>query len=441
MTYRIGFGIDQSVEFPALPSIWRPEFAGAQSECVQDIVSATRAAIEAPLGLPSLAECITQDDTVVLAVRPGTPRSSEIAGTIAESVLSRLAPSHTITILRTQRDALAGRADPRRLLKPEIARRVIVKTHRAEDPQELAYLARFDDGQVLRLNRSLVEADVVIPIGWTQCGGTWNRYSAFGAVFPVFADSSAQQRHWREVVERLRARKTPSQKRGKSSYRPAVAISREADWLMGTQFAFQVVPGPGENVLGVLAGEITAVFKAAEREFRRQWGMEIRQQSELVIAGVDHNPLHNAWENLAQAAWSAARLVAPRGQIILLTDWGPAEGAGTNLGFTPSDAARRGSWTDLLQEFGDRIVPFWILSRVRRRAGVCVWSPRPAGDPAWESWVQWLGVETSSRVEVLHRWVRNAASATLLSHATLAWPFRPGHSGGRPGGEAGSPGG
>lgn len=440
MSYRIGFGIDQSVEFPLLPSIWQPECGGARSECVPDIVAATRAAIEAPLGLPRLVECITEDDRVVLAVRPGTPHSTEITGTIAESLLTRLAPSQAITVLRTQRDALAGRADPRRLLKPEIAQRVVVQTHQAEDSQQLAYLARFDDGQALRLNRALVEADVVIPIGWTQCGGTWNRYSAFGAIFPVFADQAAQQRHWREVVERVRARKTPKRKGRPSPYRPAAAMSRQADWLMGTQFAFQVVPGPAGKILQVLAGEIDRVFKATEQEFRRQWGMEIRQQSELVIAGVDYNPLHNTWENLAQAAWSAARLVAPGGQIVLLTDWGPAETAGISLGFTPSDAAKRGSWTDLIQEFGDRIVPFWILSRVRRRAGVCVWSPRPAGDAVWKSWADWLGLQTSSHVEVLHRWVRSAASVTLLSHATLAWPFRPSHFEKRQGREATSSG-
>jgi hypothetical protein len=311
------------------------------------------------------------------------------------------------------------------LLRPEHARRVIIKTHQARNSDDLAYLARFEDGRVLRLNRALVEADVVIPIGWTQSRGTWNRYSAFGAIFPAFADYTAQQRHWREVVERVRYRKLKRMGKVRSSpLRAASSLSREADWLLGTQFALEAVPGPFGRVLRVTAGDVHRVAKESREEFLRQWGLPVERRSDVVIAGVDHNPAHSPWENLAQAAWTAARLANPRGQIILLADWEMPARSSPEIALSPSEVAARGSWTDVLQELGDAVVPFWLLSRVRRRASLCVWSPLPVSQPLWREWIDWLGIDTSNRVEVLQQWVQSAGSVTLLSHATLVCPQR-----------------
>ncbi len=425
MAYRVHFGAEQYVELPELPSIWQAEPPGATAQQVPDLEAAIRDALEGPLGLPALSECLTGDDTVVLAVRRGTPCSDAIISTVVQAVLDRLTPSQPVTILRTEADAAAQRGDPRHLLSPEHARRVIIKTHQAHKAEDLAYLARLEDGRVLRLNRVLVEADVVIPIGWTQSRGTWNRYSAFGAIFPAFADHSAQQRHWREVVERVRYRKLKRMGKIRASpIRAAGSLSREADWLLGTQFALEAVPGSLGKVLRVMAGDVQRVAKESREEFLRQWGLPVKRQSDVVIAGVDHNPAHSAWENLAQAAWAAARLVNPRGQIILLADWETPGGSSPAVGPSPSEVAARGSWTDVLQELGDPVVPFWLLSRVRRRASLCFWSPRPVSQSLWREWIDWLGIETSNRVEVLERWVRSAGSVTLLSHATLVCPQR-----------------
>ena len=425
MAYRVHFGAERYVELPELPSVWQAEPPGATAQQVSDLEAAIRQALEGPLGLPALSECLTGDDTVVLAIRRGTPCSDQIISTVVQVVLDRLTPSQPVTILRTEADAAAERADPRRLLRPEHARRVIIKTHQARNSEDLAYLARFEDGRVLRLNRSLVEADVVIPIGWTQSRGTWNRYSAFGAIFPAFADHTAQQRHWREVVERVRYRKLKRAGKVRNSlFRAASSLSREADWLLGTLFALEAVPGPLGRVLRVMAGDVHRVAKESREEFLRQWGLPVERRSDVVIAGVDHNPAHSAWENLAQAAWAAARLVNPRGQIILLADWETPGKSSPGVGLSPSEVAARGSWTDVLQELGDAIVPYWLLSRVRRRASLCVWSPQPVSQSLWREWIDWLGIETSSRPAVLEQWVRSSGTVTLLSHATLVCPQR-----------------
>jgi hypothetical protein len=199
-------------------------------------------------------------------------------------------------------------------------------------------------------------------------------------------------------------------------------IGDEANWLLGLQFAIEVIPGPCENILGIVAGMTKSVAEVAGESYRRWWCPTVDHRAELVIAGVDHEPSHTPWENLAQAAWSAARLVRRGGRIILATDWDETAGSLPLNDNSLAETSGIWSWSEFLQRHGDRGVPFWLFARVRHRASLCLWTAEPLGDESLGGWRDRLSLETGSGSAVIERLMHNVSSCTVFSHASLAWP-------------------
>ena len=96
-------------------------------------------------------------------------------------------------------------------------------------------------------------------------------------------------------------------------------------WLLGVNFTIQVIPGPGDEVLDVLAGEVDAVRR---RGLRAVFGRLARHGA--APRGVWSSPRSKAaqgqqtWDNLGQALAAAARLVEEGGAIARLLRIGGA---------------------------------------------------------------------------------------------------------------------
>ncbi len=415
MDIRISYGTYGVLEVKTTSPVNLVDFPGTGAAAIDDVNTAVREALDHPLQLPPLAQCVTPGDRVVLALRRGTPRGAEILAAVARYLIPIVSSGGQLTVLRTESDETAGRGDPRPFLSAEEGQALEVLTHRADRQEELALLARFRNGRPLRLNRALIDADVVIPVGCTPPGKAWSAYGTSGAVFPTFSDRVSQLAHWRDVVQRTRRTKIPVPGHGDRT-------GREANWLLGTQFAIEVVPGPHGSVLNIVAGAVVAARQSARDEYRKWWCPKVDGKAELVIAGVDHNPSHTPWENLAQAAWTAARLVRRGGQIVLMTDWDRDMVPQLINENSLAEVSGIWSWSDFLQTHGDLAVPFWLLARVRRHARVCLWTAQSLADESLSGWRERLSLETTSGEAVINRLIRHVESCTVFSHASLAWP-------------------
>lgn len=418
MDTRVFFGKDQILELEGIANFTLANAPGADVLPIQDVNKAVQEVLANPLELPPLAKCVMRSDRVILALKRGTPRGSEILAAAAKYLLPIVGKEGSLTVLRTQLDEEMGRGDPRPYLPASERELVEVKTHHADLREEFALLARFHNGRPLRLHRALVDADVVIPIGWSQAGGAWGAYGASGTVFPAFSDRPSQLAHWRETVRSAGRRSRPRQTARDRQRR----IGLEANWLLGTQFAIEVIPGPGDTLLQIVAGRSSAVAAVARETFRKWWCPTVDHKADLVIAGVDHDPSHTSWENLAQAAWSAARLVRRGGRIIFLTDW---DNSIVTLPINKSSLAEVSgiwSWSEFLQQHGDRGVPFWLLARVRHHASLCLWTAEPLEDESLGGWRDRLSLETASGPGVIKRLMDGVNSCIVFAHASLAWP-------------------
>jgi len=95
---------------------------------------------------------------------------------------------------------------------------------------------------------------------------------------------------------------------------------REAGWFLGASLAIQVVPGIGETLLHVVAGEVQSVEKRARELFEAAWQFDVAQRARLVVATMPGDRQQQSWANIARLLRAASQLVEDNGTIAICCD-------------------------------------------------------------------------------------------------------------------------
>ena len=138
----------------------------------------------------------------------------------------------------------------------------------------------------LRVNRTIFDADVVLPVGCARLDGR----GAYDSLFPVFADA--------EAVDRYR---TPAGHESAAAHGDMVRETNEAGRLIGAAMCITVVPGAGESVAQVVAGDPNAVTSRSTELCLGQWAFRSPQRASLVIANIGGGVATQTWANVGRA--------------------------------------------------------------------------------------------------------------------------------------------
>ena len=130
----------------------------------------------------------------------------------------------------------------------------------------------------------------------------------YGGLFPTFSG--------RESQDKLFARGVSHNERREVRSRESI---EEVGWLLGVQFTVQIVPGPGGEILEVLAGQPSEVFRRGQAACQRAWAFNVPQSAKLVVAAIEGEAGEQTWDNVARALDAASRVVSPDGAIALCT--------------------------------------------------------------------------------------------------------------------------
>lgn len=271
---------------------------------VFDVREAVKRALAEPLEYPALARCLTPGDRITLAVEDGVPQAREVIGAVIAHLLAAETAPDSITVLAPPRSdpAANGTLDHD---WPELWReRIRVVVHNPADAGQFGYLAANQAGEGIFLNRALIDADVVLPIGCLRRAAAAGYYGIHGALFPAFSNPKA--------VNRFRSPAALcSRGKGKLPWRKEVD---EVAWLLGVSFTLQVVPGGGDGVLRVLAGSVDAVRASGRAAYGDAWKSSVPGRAELVVAAIE-GAGQQTWQNLGRALAAAAPLVEEGGAI------------------------------------------------------------------------------------------------------------------------------
>jgi len=416
---RLGPRIPSLVQFDPMPSVLR---YGADSsvslefpegvpvaECgtppatpLDDLDAAVTRALAEPLEYPPLARCTTPGDRVVLALDEGVPQAGQIAAVVIRVLAASGVQPDGITVLRTARDAHNGFGDPTGWLPEEVHSRITLAAHDPDDRRSIAYLAAFEKGEPILLNRLLTDADVVLPIGCVRHWSTAGYHGVYTPVFPNFSDGGTL----------LRFRSVETVERPGRAKRQLAEEADQVGWLLGVALAIQVVPGPGGRPLAVLAGEVGAIRRRGEKLYKEAWRFSVPRRASLVVAAIEGGSEQQTWDNMGRALASAAELVVDGGAIALCSEIELAPGpAVAELG---SAAGREEAMRDIRRRRPEDAQSAAQLFHALDRAQVYLLSRL---EP---SLVEDLEIAPISEAEELARLARRHDSCILLSNAPHA---------------------
>ncbi len=308
MPQRLRFGRDSVLELHLPHEKLVADCSAPRAAPLDDPAAAVAAALASPLDFPPLRQAAFPGDQVLLALEDGLPQADVIVAGVVSELLAADVRADDVTVLLAK-PADAEGAEPTALLADERRSAVHLAAHDPADATSMAYLAATKAGHAIYLNRQLCDADVVVPIGVARLNPATRSNCVCRDLYPAFSNQETIQLFGQSQGNGLSA--PPNQFREEAD---------EAAWLLGVQFIVRVVPGPGDTILHVLAGQPEAVAKRSRRLCAAAWQFDVPRQADLVVAAIEGGSQQQTWENLLRSLSAAARAVEDDGTIVICTE-------------------------------------------------------------------------------------------------------------------------
>jgi nickel-dependent lactate racemase len=299
---------------------------GSRSDHVPSPSEATVAALSQPIDFPPLAAGIVPGDRVAIAIDESIPCVGEIARGAIRALESADVEHECISVVSC--DGATNKIC-REACTAEEASGVKFVVHDPDDAENLCMVGVSKRRkEPLLVNRTIFDADVVLPIGCARVNGR----GAYESLFPRFSSADAIRRY-----------RTPTNLDSPAEQEARTRETDEAGWLIGVQMVVEVIPGSGESVAHVLAGEPTAVAEKSAELSRERWILESPQQVNLVIATVTGGPESQTWANVGRALATAEPLTTENGAVAICSNLNepPGHSLGRLIGNPDLEAAER----------------------------------------------------------------------------------------------------
>jgi hypothetical protein len=272
---------------------------------IADLADVMDAAFSEPVGFTRLDQAIVPGDTVALAVDPALPAAvSVIAETCHWIVEHGTAPENVRAVMAADNGLMEE-------LERELTRKglkaVQLELHDPDDSQRVSYVAADDEAQPIYINRTLVDADVVVPISSIRSGRAIDYLGSFSS-FPWFSNRETMARllnYFRLIDNETRARNQSQ--------------VQQAAWWLGILIGVQVLPAAEDRVAAIRCG----LLEELESTCQRMLGESISgdwsagSESELVIAVIDAR--YQDWTTVARGLHGAKQYCSQGGAIVLCT--------------------------------------------------------------------------------------------------------------------------
>ena len=228
------------LELPASIEIF--DHSSPQGLEISDPAAAVIQALAAPLDYPPLPAATVPGDRVVVAVDCTVPKAGQVVEGCLRTLMGAKTRPEDIRVL-TNGDANFAES----LLQwapGDVRYAVKVTQHDPDDKQSHAYLAATEEGNPIHVNRLLVDADVVLPVGVLRLDSSLAYYGSAGTIFPTFADRETQKRYERSETDILLGATPPSKAhwfgtdRNGRDYMTQIAYAGQLSLKIGVAVAF-----------------------------------------------------------------------------------------------------------------------------------------------------------------------------------------------------------
>ena len=316
-------GIDLPSEFS------QPQVISAADQELRELV---QTALDHPLDYPPLREAVFPGDQVAVAVHPDVPCGEQVTQAVLDYLLEMGLDIGDITLVVAKR---MNYASPNHPLSLKLMR------HDHEDEESVAYLAANVEGDPIKINRELFDADVIVPITCRDNRQLQND------LYPEFSTHATQLRF-----------KAASQKQAE------VRLTNE---YLGVFTSLNVVGGPGGEIRGATFGEKEKSDQMAERLAEQIWSLVPQAAVPLVIATIEEVSGQQTWAHFCRALVAANDVSDGDGQIVVCSGLETAPDDDYRQAFTlPFEGDEEAIWKKLggMDEILQRVVPILMDRQV-----------------------------------------------------------------------------
>ena len=277
-----------------------------------DSPAAIRASLSSPIDFPPVKQAVVPGDRVVLALDRDVPSSAEIIAELCAMMIAGDILPENLLILQPASLTGVRPSDPRRLLPEAIRNEVVWKVHDPTVKDGVSYLASSAGGERIYLAREVVEADFLIPISRLGYDSLQGRRHVMGMFYPGLSNTEAFTKSLGQGHSEL----------GPDDDRPLRQLITELPWLLGIQFAMQVLPsGRRGGAAQILAGQPEAITARGTTVLDDHWRLRGDERGETVLLSIPSTSGEpTGWEQLGAALDAARSLVESEGRIVVLSD-------------------------------------------------------------------------------------------------------------------------
>jgi nickel-dependent lactate racemase len=292
---------NESVEFDVdderLVGAWHGPAAVEETSVAKLVLDA----LDEPLDYPALWQAVVPGDRITIAIDaariPSTPIILEtVYGVLQGAGVERESIRVLITDWRTHAASASAALEMGAIRHDPGARK------------EIGYLATTSKGRRVYLNRDILDADFVLPIGSLGCEASVGYRGPWSVLFPGMSDAETQHAY---------AGMTPHTN-GAPADRPALVESVEVSWLLGSQFQVGVLAG-ATGLAAVLAGRDVKVREEAMRLIDQSWAFRADRRADVVVAGVGSGGREAGIGEIVDALDTARSVVRQGGKIVVLS--------------------------------------------------------------------------------------------------------------------------
>jgi nickel-dependent lactate racemase len=401
MTRQLCYGRGQILRIDPPADAMVADFTSPPGQPLDSPADAVSAALAGPCDYPPINQATIPGDHVVLAVDRCVPQLSAVVAGVVRSLLATDISPRDITVLLTQEESLERKALATAGLASDVAAEVQVVQHDGDDQRNLTYLAASKENKPIYVSRQLFDADVVLPIGCLRPPGAFGYLGIHGGLFPAFSDRKTQ-----ETFRAPDSALSPVQRRRRQEE------AEEAAWLLGIQIVLQIVPGAGDTILHVLAGDARAVARQGQPLSEAAWVHRLPQRTGLVVAAIEGGPEQQTWDSFARALAAALDIVAEDGAIVLCTDLCCSPGPALRKLAASSDPSE--ALGAIRRDRSPDAVSAALLIDAARRTTIYLLSGLE------REFVEDLGLGYVSRADEINRLSRQYGTCTLVADAHRA---------------------
>jgi Lactate racemase N-terminal domain len=289
---------------------------------ISNPLAAVMEGVHQPIEFPALELAMVPGDRVVIVLDRGVPSAAEIISGIWSAFVSAGIEPGNVLILQPASMTPMKLADPRRLLPVEIREQVVWKIHDPTVVDGTGYLASSAAGERLYLSREVLDADFVLPIGRFGFDAMLGRRELTSAFYPGLSNPEAFAKTLGQGHQEL----------GPDDERPLRQLVNEVAWLLGIQFAIQVLPSRSHTgMAGVLMGNTDRVAQRGRELLDENWRVTLDQRGETALVAIPTSGDETTWADLGAAVEAARQLIVQGGKIIVLSDLAAEPGAGVEM--------------------------------------------------------------------------------------------------------------